>query len=82
VVRFTVAARRDLAALSKRDAEVILAAIERFDRGELPNADVVKLHGQKIPTWRLRVGKWRVGYRREDDAMVVVSVGDCKDAYR
>jgi len=79
---FTVAARRDLATLSKSDAEVILAAIERFDRGEMPNADVVKLHGQKTPTWRLRVGKWRVRHRREDEAMVVMSVGDRKDAYR
>jgi mRNA-degrading endonuclease RelE of RelBE toxin-antitoxin system len=82
MVQFALAARRDLARIPRANADVILAAIDAFDRGQLPNADVTKLQGQKIPTWRLRVGKWRVRYRREAGTMVIVSIGDRKDVYR
>jgi mRNA-degrading endonuclease RelE of RelBE toxin-antitoxin system len=82
MVQFTSAARRDIASIPRNDADVILSAISAFDCGALPNADVVKLRGHTKPTWRLRVGKWRVRYRREHNAMIIVSIGDRKDVYR
>ncbi len=44
--------------------------------------DVKKLHGYRLPTWRLRVRNWRVLYRREDGRIVVRRILNRKEAYR
>ncbi len=44
--------------------------------------DIKKLRNFKLPTWRLRVGRYRVLYRREGQSLIVVAVNDRKDAYR
>ena len=44
--------------------------------------DIKKLRDFKVPTWRLRVGRYRVLYRREGPVLIVVAVSDRKDAYR
>ncbi len=44
--------------------------------------DVKKLRDFKVPTWRLRVGRYRVLYRRESQVLIVVAISDRKDAYR
>jgi mRNA interferase RelE/StbE len=78
--RFAPAARRDLRKLSSADARVIVDAIETFaDRGV---GDVKKLTDWKPPTWRLRVGRFRVRFEREGEEIVVVAISDRRDAYR
>jgi hypothetical protein len=44
--------------------------------------DIKKLRDVKPPTWRLRVGRFRVLYRREGSGLLVTAVVDRKDAYR
>jgi mRNA-degrading endonuclease RelE of RelBE toxin-antitoxin system len=63
IPELTKAARRDLRRLAKSDAAAILDGIERFCESGVGN--VKKLHDFKPPTWRLRVGRYRVLYRPE-----------------
>ncbi len=46
------------------------------------SGDIKKLRDSKVPTWRLRVGRYRVLYRREGHVLIVVAISDRKDAYR
>ena len=77
---FTTRARRDLRQLGKHEAASILDAVERFAADGA--GDVKKLHDVTPATWRLRVGRWRVLFRVDAGAMVVVAVRDRRDAYR
>ncbi len=62
-------ARRDLARLDPPDQERIIAAVEGF--AETTQGDVVRLQGVRPPEWRLRVGPWRVRFRRDDRLQVL-----------
>lgn len=55
-------ARKDLARLDPPDQERIIAAVHRL--AATAQGDVVRLQGIKPPEWRLRVGSWRVRFRR------------------
>ena len=80
-LRFTSSAERDLAGLTPSDASDVLKAIEVYaNRGV---GDVKKLKGYKPPTWRLRVGSFRVLYRRaEGSAIIVTAISNRRDVYR
>jgi mRNA-degrading endonuclease RelE of RelBE toxin-antitoxin system len=55
-------------------------AIETFARTGV--GDVKKLRDYDPPTWRLRVGRLRVLYRRDASTMIVERIVDRRDAYR
>ena len=79
-VNYTKSAQRDMKRISRADADTIVAAIDELaisGRG-----DVVKLHGLSPPAWRLRVGNFRIVFRREAGTLWVLGVGDRKDVYR
>lgn len=79
-VRYERSAERDLARLSTPDARVIVDAFAAYAARGV--GDSRKLRDAKPPTWRLRVGRFRVLYRREGTVFVVVAVRDRRDAYR
>lgn len=79
-VQLTRGARRDLARLSAADAKAIVDAIEAFAQTDVE--DVKKLRAYDPPTWRLRVGHFRVFYRREGATLVVDAIKYRRDAYR
>lgn len=62
-VRFSGRARRDLARLDPPVRERILAAAAR-----LPDGDVRRLAGGLPIRFRLRVGDWRLIFRRDETA--------------
>lgn len=55
----------------------IFSAVERFDA--LGHGDVKKLKGSDL--YRLRVGKYRVIFRREEGITIVIRVLKREDAY-
>ncbi len=73
-------AQRDLRALPPPDASAIIAAIDRLCSTGI--GDVVKLRATAMPTWRLRVGDFRVIFTRDAETMWVERVGDRRDVYR
>ncbi|CAL9549216.1 hypothetical protein SUDANB145_04388 [Streptomyces sp. enrichment culture] len=82
--RFTMAAQRQLRAISRPDAMRILAALTALgDDPYRQDADVKKLTGPS-GLYRLRVGSYRIAYRIDDGQLVilVVKVGDRRDVYR
>lgn len=79
-VDYTRSAERDLLGLPEDDARAVEAAIETF--ASSTQGDVKKLRGYKPPTWRLRVGRFRVLFRLEGSMVVVTRVSDRRDAYR
>lgn len=78
--QFERRALRDLAELSRADAKAIVDAVALFTESGV--GDVRKLRGMSPPVWRLRVGRFRVRWRREGSAFVIFSVRDRRDAYR
>jgi mRNA interferase RelE/StbE len=78
-VNFDRAARRDLARLSAAEREAVLDGTGFVQRGI---GDVLKLQARNPPEWRLRIGRYRVLFRRDIDVMTVFAVRDRKDAYR
>jgi mRNA-degrading endonuclease RelE of RelBE toxin-antitoxin system len=82
-VQFDRAARRDLSRLTALDAEAATAVVEAIAAfAEDGIGDVRKLQGRSSSEWRLRVGRYRVLFRRESAALTVFAVRDRKDAYR
>jgi mRNA interferase RelE/StbE len=74
----TATARKSLQRLSRPDRERIVRAIDA-----LPAGDVRPLVG--LPDeWRLRVGPWRVRYRRDDveRLLTILVVAPRGDAYK
>ena len=71
-------ALKALSRLSRPDRERIRAAIDR-----LPEGDVRPLQGAS-GLWRLRVGDWRIRYRRDDTERIVdvTAVDPRGDAYK
>jgi mRNA interferase RelE/StbE len=74
----TATARKSLQRLSRPDRERIVRAIDA-----LPAGDVRPMVG--IPDeWRLRVGDWRVRYRRDDvvHLLTILVVAPRGDVYK
>ena len=65
-----------------RDAALrLLKSLDRFL--ETGAGDVKQLHGFDPPRYRLRIGDWRIAFRkRGDDAIEVIHVRNRKEAYR
>jgi mRNA interferase RelE/StbE len=72
-------AEKDLRSVPKRDSERILNAIQAL-RADL-QGDVKKLTNFS-PSYRLRVGNWRVLFEVERDKVIVYRVLNRKDAYK
>ena len=81
-VRWSARAEKDLVALARADqrlAERIFQGIERF--GTSGEGDVKKLVGGG-ERWRLRIGDWRIIFKRRADEIEVLRVANRRDAYR
>jgi mRNA interferase RelE/StbE len=74
-------AQRDLRRLEEALRQRILQAIRRYTNEGL--GDVVKLRGRQ-EEWRLRVGEYRVRFRRDtaNRTIVVLRVQPRREAYR
>jgi mRNA interferase RelE/StbE len=75
-------AERDLKKLDAGTRRRILAAVEALAEGD-ELSDVRKLKGVDEPTWRLRVGSWRVLFGRDSTRreLVVLAVRPRGRAY-
>lgn len=62
-------ARRDLSRLEPSAQERIITAVERL--AATTQGDVVRLRGLRPPEWRLRVGPWRVRFRRDSRRQIL-----------
>lgn len=80
-VPWTVEARSDLRGIERETALRLLMSLARFLRTGLGN--VRQLEGFDQPLFRLRVGDWRIIYRKEgDNAIEVIRVRNRREAYR
>jgi mRNA interferase RelE/StbE len=77
------AAEKYLAGLSKDFRERITAAIDKLAEEPRPHG-CKKLVAYKQPTWRVRVGRYRVLYRIYETELVVlvIDIDKRSDAYR
>lgn len=78
-VRYANRAAKDMQNLPLADRERVINAVDRFDESGV--GDVRALSGPWRGRFRLRVGSWRVMFRREDD-IVVLRVLHRREAYR
>ena len=67
-------AERDLGRLSREVADRVAAAIEGLSRNPRPPGCLL-LRDYRPPTWRIRVGDWRILYEIADDAGIVRITG-------
>jgi mRNA-degrading endonuclease RelE of RelBE toxin-antitoxin system len=68
-VRWQAAARRDLSRLDPQVQERVITAVERLAVASV--GDVLRLKGVTPPEWRLRVGQWRIRFRRNDAEQIL-----------
>jgi mRNA interferase RelE/StbE len=81
-VVLTTRAERDLRRLDPPIAKRILEALERFaDTGQ---GNLRRISGSYLQEWRLRVGDWRVRFRRDDvqHLLIVLHIRPRGEAYR
>ena len=76
------AAHKVLASLQPKDRERVLAAIQALATSPRPDG-CVKLE-DRPNAWRVRVGRYRVLYQINDDALIVTvtAIGHRRDIYR
>jgi len=80
-VIFSVEARADLRAIDRETALRLLKALARFLATHTGN--VKQLGGFEPPRYRLRIGDWRVVFRKSGDGNIeVVRVRNRREAYR
>jgi len=80
-VIFSVEARADLRAIDRETALRLLKALARFLATDTGN--VKQLGGFEPPRYRLRIGDWRVVFRKSGDGDIeVVRVRNRREAYR
>ena len=77
--RYSNRAEKDLQNLPIEDRRRVANAVDRFATGG--GGDIRALGGPLRGQYRLRVGPWRVVFRREDD-ILVLRVLHRRDAYR
>jgi len=80
-VVFSGEARADLRAIDRETALRLLKALARFLETDAGN--VKQLAGFDPPRYRLRLGDWRILFRKGDeDAIEIVRVRNRREAYR
>src|SRR5258708_1615839 len=80
-VIWSTEARADVRAIDRDTALGLLKALARFLKTEA--GDVKQLHGFDPPQYRLRIGDWRVIFRKSGaDSIEVVRVRNRREAYR
>jgi mRNA-degrading endonuclease RelE of RelBE toxin-antitoxin system len=80
-VIFSIEARADLRAIDRETALRLLKALARFLATDAGN--VKQLEGFDPPRYRLRIGNWRVIFRKSgDDVIEIVRVRNRREAYR
>lgn len=67
-------ARRDLDGLGADVARRVANAVQRLAKQPRPPG-CLQLRNYEPPTWRLRVGDWRVLYEINDEAGIVIVTG-------
>jgi len=72
-------AEKDMAALSKSDAQRIADAIFALQDGLV--GDIKKLTNYS-PEYRLRVGEWRILFEASNEKIIVYRIRNRKEAYR
>jgi mRNA-degrading endonuclease RelE of RelBE toxin-antitoxin system len=74
-------ARADIRAIDRESALRLLKILGRFLQTE--KGSVKQLAGFEPPTFRLRIGDWRLIYRQRDgDAIEIIRVRHRREAYR
>jgi mRNA-degrading endonuclease RelE of RelBE toxin-antitoxin system len=77
---WTAAARADLRKIELETARRILLALTRY--GQTGQGDIKALEGKLAGTFRLRIGDWRVRFRRRADRTIeVLGVKNRGEAY-
>jgi mRNA-degrading endonuclease RelE of RelBE toxin-antitoxin system len=80
-VIFSIEARADLRAIDRETALRLLKALARFLVTDTGN--VKQLEGFDPPRYRLRIGNWRVIFRKCGDGVIeIVRVRNRREAYR
>ena len=80
-VVWSAEARADLRAIDRETALHILRSFGRFLKTDAGN--IKQLEGFDPPLFRLRVGAWRLIYRKQgDDTIEVVRVRNRREAYK
>ena len=81
-VELTPSAQRDLRRLDPPVAKRILDALVRF--ADTGRGDLQYISDAYPPAWRLRVGDWRVRFRRDDvqQILIVLQIRHRGEAYR
>jgi mRNA interferase RelE/StbE len=80
-VIFSEEARADVRAIDRETALRLLKALARFLETDAGN--VKRLQGFDPPQYRLRVGDWRLLFRKShDDTIEVLRVRNRREAYR
>ncbi len=69
-VRWTARARKDLKRLDRKTRDRIIAAVDDF--ASTGRGDVRRLKVTREPTYRLRVGEWRVIFTIEKWLIILV----------
>ena len=80
-VIFSIEARADLRAIDRETALRLLKALARFLATDAGN--VKQLEGFDPPRYRLRIGNWRVIFRKSGDGVIeIIRVRNRREAYR
>ena len=79
-IEWKESAKRDLRAIEKETAQRILIAITRLVF--LNEGDIKKLEDMEPPEWRLRVGDYRVRYRKDGELFTILAVANRREANR
>jgi len=80
-VIFSIAARADIRAIDRETALRLLKALARFLVSDTGN--VRQLEGFDPPRYCLRIGGWRIIFRKSDgDAVEILRVRNRREAYR
>lgn len=79
---FTQDAEKLLLDLPKDIQQKIIGKLEYFLNSDNPLAFAKRLTGSKNPTYRFRVGDYRIVFDWEGDSIFVTKVGHRKDIYR
>jgi mRNA-degrading endonuclease RelE of RelBE toxin-antitoxin system len=80
-VIFSLEARADLRAIDREIALRLLKSLAQFLASDTGN--VKQLKGFDPPQYRLRVGNWRIIFRKSGDGVIeIVRVRNRREAYR
>lgn len=75
---YTKTAYKSLCEYGKDIRQRIIEAIEK-----IPQGDIKKLQGEKHPPlYRLRVGKYRIVYRIENEEIIIAKIDTRGDIYK